>query len=139
MVMGCIPVFVADYTVYPYQEILDYTRFGVFLRESEIPILGTQFFTIYIKHNNLTYIIKLGDILSSYSKQQMEEMQAVIRIIARRSFLYHDNPPELVKGTYSIIDWVMKAFYLRRMVFSWDQIWGTGSLPAYVLPLLQDK
>ena len=137
MVMGCIPVFVADYTVYPYQEILDYTRFGVFLRESEIPILGTLFRTIYIKHN--IFIFKLGDMLSSYSKQQMEEMQAVSRIIARRSFLYHDDPPELIKGPYSIIDWVMKAFYLRRMVFSWDQIWGTGSLPAYVLPLLQDK
>eukprot|EP01087_Luapelamoeba_hula_P001124 TRINITY_DN10868_c0_g1_i1.p1 TRINITY_DN10868_c0_g1~~TRINITY_DN10868_c0_g1_i1.p1 ORF type:complete len:461 (+),score=15.67 TRINITY_DN10868_c0_g1_i1:128-1510(+) len=36
---GCIPVFVSDYTFYPFQDLVDYSFFSVFIRQGDIPLL----------------------------------------------------------------------------------------------------
>ena len=58
--VGCIPVIMSDYTVYPWQQhILDWTRFAIFIRESEISILFEILSTIPHHEVNLTPPTKL--------------------------------------------------------------------------------
>ena len=141
--MGCIPVLISDYTVYPYQEMLDWTRFAVFIRESEIPLVGEFLLCGSIPPrlslSDVPTNFAKGDILSGFSMQQKEDMQLALTAIARTSFLYHDAPAESVMGPYSILGWTLKGLYLRRMAFAWDDIYGAGTLPAYALSALSRK
>jgi len=88
--MGCIPVLISDYTVYPFQDLLDYTKFAVFVREGEVAVLQ--------------------DILREITLERMEEMLLALKIV-RSSFLYDHTRPML--EDYTPIDWALRSLTLQ--------------------------
>ena len=90
--MGCIPVLITDYTIFPFESLLDYTKFAVFVRESEVPVLQ--------------------DILRGIPLERMEEMQLALKIV-RTSFLYDPSLP--LMGPHTPIDLVLRSLTLQMM------------------------
>ena len=110
ILMGCIPVLVADYTAYPFQRTLDWTKFAVFVREAEIPVIG--------------------EILSAISPERMTEMHLALKAIGRRTFLYHDHESEML-SRFSLVDLALREFTLQQRVFSYDEVWHNNNTPRY--------
>ena len=46
LALGCIPVLISDFTVFPFYNLLDYSKFAVFVRECEIPLIADILFAI---------------------------------------------------------------------------------------------
>ena len=114
--MGCIPVLISDYTVYPFQHILDYSKFALFLRESELPLLEEW--------------------LDSIPLQRLEEMQMALKIV-RNSFLY--KSPHLLKR-YGPVDLSLRALVLQRNV--WDPIAylnGSYAIEGKLVPVFPEE
>jgi len=108
--MGCIPVLIADYTVYPYQHFLEYTTFAVFVREVEVAILE--------------------DILNAIPNEVLVEMQLALAVV-RDSFVYShyssnaNVPPPPRNGP---VDLATRELWLlrRELPFSkvtWERTW----------------
>lgn len=55
--IGCIPVVIGDYTLYPWQQhLIDWTRFAVFIREAEISILLDILSTIPLQEVSYIFV-----------------------------------------------------------------------------------
>lgn len=104
--MGCIPVLIADYTVYPYHNLLDYSRFAVFMRETEIPIME--------------------DILYGYSIETLKEMQLALKIV-RNAFIYFSTPDSVPPkpAIYGALDLAAQSLRLIRLPKSFSRYYWT--------------
>lgn len=97
--MGCIPVILADYTVFPYQQLIDYTSFAVFVREVEVPILE--------------------DILDAIPPQQLVEMQLALAVV-RDSLLYSHYSSNAIASPPAVngpVDLAARQLWLMRREF----------------------
>ena len=123
--VGCIPVIMSDYTVYPWQQhILDWTRFAIFIRESEISILFEILSTI--PHHEVNLPLPPQHSLSTnqthpYELFQLEELEWG-RKIARRSMLY--GPVGYPFPRFSPEDMTIMEFALQRKRISVTKLWG---------------
>jgi len=87
--LGCIPVLISDYTIYPFQDLIDYSRFAVFVRESEVPLME--------------------DIIDAISPETEREMRVALGIV-RDSLLYFGSPLR----EHSPVDLALQSLYLMR-------------------------
>lgn len=69
--VGCIPVFLADRNIFPYQDILDYSLFSITIPENEAH--------------------KIESILSAYSEGAIARLQ-IFGLRVRDAFLYDVGP-----------------------------------------------
>ncbi|GAA6027035.1 hypothetical protein JCM8097_006057 [Rhodosporidiobolus ruineniae] len=67
---GCIPAFIVDRNLFPFQDILDYSRFSVTIPENEAH--------------------RVEEILAAYSPAQLAELQANL-VKVREAFLFQDG------------------------------------------------
>lgn len=86
---GCIPAFVVDRNLFPFQDILDYSRFSITIPESEAH--------------------RAEDILASYSAERLADLQAnLLRV--REAFLFKEGEEWERKGPvfFSLVSMAMR-------------------------------
>jgi hypothetical protein len=67
---GCIPAFIVDRNIFPFQDILDYSRFSISIPENDAH--------------------RVEEILSSYTEAQLAELQANL-VKVREAFLFDEG------------------------------------------------
>ncbi|GAA5944712.1 exostosin family protein, partial [Sporobolomyces koalae] len=86
---GCIPAFIVDRNLFPFQDILDYSRFSITIPENEAH--------------------KVEDILSAYTPEQLDSLQANL-VKVRDAFLFRDGYEWERKGPlfFSLVSMAMR-------------------------------
>lgn len=75
---GTIPVIICDYCMLPYQDMLDYSKFAIFLPESEV--LDNPDYDIF-------------DVLDSIPQKELDRLRRNGRI-AKKHFIFHEGKPQ---------------------------------------------
>jgi len=86
---GCIPAFIVDRNLFPFQDILDYSRFSVTIPENEAH--------------------RIDEILSAYSPEQLDSLQANL-VKVRDAFLFDHGDEWNRKGPlfFSLVSMAMR-------------------------------
>ncbi|GAA5985146.1 hypothetical protein JCM11641_005464 [Rhodosporidiobolus odoratus] len=86
---GCIPAFIVDRNIFPFQDILDYSRFSVNIPENEAH--------------------RVEELLSAYTDEQLQELQANL-VKVRDAFLFKDGEEWDRKGPlfFSLVSMAMR-------------------------------
>ncbi|GAA6064452.1 hypothetical protein JCM10212_005201 [Sporobolomyces blumeae] len=86
---GCIPAFIVDRNLFPFQDILDYSRFSITIPENEAH--------------------KVEEILSAYTAEQLDSLQANL-VKVRDAFLFKDGDEWNRKGPlfFSLVSMAMR-------------------------------
>lgn len=86
---GCIPAFVVDRNLFPFQDILDYSRFSITIPEADAH--------------------RVEDILASYSEEQTIDLQANL-LKVRDAFIFKEGEEWGRKGPlfYSLVSMAMR-------------------------------
>lgn len=75
---GTIPVIICDYCMLPYQDMLDYSKFAIFLPESEV--LDNPDYDIF-------------DVLDSIPQEELDRLRKNGRIV-KKHFVFHEGKPQ---------------------------------------------
>ncbi|GAA5987842.1 hypothetical protein JCM5350_003168 [Sporobolomyces pararoseus] len=96
---GCIPAFIVDRNLFPFQDILDYSRFSITIPENEAH--------------------RVEEILSAYSPDQLDNLQANL-VKVRDAFLFKDGEEWERKGPlfFSLVSMAMRLPLLYPQVGS---------------------
>lgn len=86
---GCIPAFIVDRNLFPFQDILDYSRFSVTIPEADAH--------------------RVEEVLSAYTPAQLAELQANL-VKVREAFLFKDGEEWDRKGPlfFSLVSMAMR-------------------------------
>ncbi|SCV74444.1 BQ2448_8083 [Microbotryum intermedium] len=100
---GCIPAFIVDRNLFPFQDILDYSLFSVSIPESEAH--------------------RVEEILETYSEQQLIEMQAAL-VKVRDAFVFKERHEWERKGPlfFSLVSIMM------RLDLGYPQVGSCGTV-----------
>lgn len=75
---GTIPVIICDYCMLPYQDMIDYSKFAIFLPESEV--LDNPEYDIF-------------DVLDSIPQKELDRLRRNGRIV-KKHFIFHEGKPQ---------------------------------------------
>jgi len=95
IIVGCIPVVISDYTVLPFADLIDFTKFVIFVKEYELPILQ--------------------DILREIPLATLEGMQRALKMM-RTAFTHVRNPAVSLHSPY---DLALREMHLQMIRGDW--------------------